>query len=80
MHRSRPAATTDVGPWSRCGLAGQHMGEGRDGNQFTTDVKNFATHEDVTWRESMDGFSVLLGAGLLASVLAFALWWRHRHT
>jgi hypothetical protein len=48
-------------------------------NQFTTDVKNFATHEDVTWRESMDGFSVLLGAGLLASVLAFALWWRHRH-
>lgn len=47
---------------------------------YTSDVESFLVHEDVTWRESMAGSSFLLGVGLLAIVIAAALWWRRRFT
>jgi hypothetical protein len=46
--------------------------------QYITDVKHFVTHDDVTWRESLTGSSLLLAVGLLTITLGLAVWWRHR--
>jgi LPXTG-motif cell wall-anchored protein len=47
-------------------------------SEYASNTKGFLIHDDVTWRESMDGSSFLLGAGLLASLAAVLVWWRRR--
>jgi hypothetical protein len=45
-------------------------------SNYLTDVRHFLTHNDVPSRESMDGFSALLGAGVIMLVVGLAVWWR----
>ena len=43
------------------------------GSEYATDARRFVTHEEVTWRESVDGISALLAVGTLDSLLVIAV-------
>ena len=47
-------------------------------SDYASDVESFLVHEDVTWRESMNGSSFLLAVGLAAGTVAAAVWWWRR--
>jgi hypothetical protein len=47
-------------------------------SEYASNLGRFLTHENVTWRESMDGSSFLMATGLTVLAVATAVWWRRR--
>jgi hypothetical protein len=47
--------------------------------EYVSNVESFLAHDEVTWRESMDGTSFLMAfAGGVVVVGAAVWWWRRR--
>ena len=74
-HNDAVEPGVETGPFIR-----KRSAFGRPAWSVTThrDVESFLVHEDVTWRESMNGASFLLAVGLAAGTVAAAVWWWRR--